>query len=82
MATFSATLRRETDEKAMAAMMTPEEQFVRNLDRAFELFEKILEQPARLDVIADGVDLVAMPADDPELRAANKPLAQALGLYV
>jgi hypothetical protein len=58
--------------------MMYEEQFRRNLTHAFELFEIFLNDPAELDKLADNVSIVAMPADDPELCAANESLVRMI----
>jgi hypothetical protein len=54
--------------------VTHEEQFGRNLEHAFALFDAILDDPSELDLIPDGRTVVIMPSSDPELSTANEEM--------
>jgi hypothetical protein len=54
--------------------MNPEDQGTRNLELAGRLFERLLDDPARLPA-EPGATLLFIPRDDPELAEANLDLA-------
>ena len=54
--------------------MDRDEQVRRNLEHAFDFLDAIIDESARLARIPDGANVVFMPDDDPELRAANMEL--------
>ena len=58
--------------------MTREEQVRRNLELAGDFLAHLLNHPDELDALPDGVHVVLMPSDDPELVNANFELARGL----
>ncbi|HET8523368.1 MAG TPA: DUF5647 family protein [Thermomicrobiales bacterium] len=49
----------------------------RNIELAFTFMHDVLDDPALLDEIPDGVTLVLIPADDPATAEANLAIATA-----
>ena len=58
--------------------MTREEQVRRNLELAGNFLAHLLDHPDELDALPDGVHVVLIPSDDPELVNANFELARKL----
>lgn len=57
--------------------MDRQEQFRRNLKHAAEFLEGLLDHPEELERLPDRANVVSMPADDPQLCAANNEMMQA-----
>ena len=58
--------------------MKREEQVRRNLELTGDFLAHLLDHPDELDALPDGVHVVLIPSDDPELVTANFELARTL----
>lgn len=55
--------------------LTYEEQMNRNLELTELHLKALLDRPELLDTIPEGATVIYLPADDPELREANRKMA-------
>ncbi len=58
--------------------LTREKMFERNLALARKRLLQMIENPGKMDVIPEGVRVVNLPRDDPELLEANLRLVMEL----
>jgi len=55
--------------------LTYEEQMNRNLELTERHLKALLDHPELLDTIPEGATVIYLPADDPDLREANRRMA-------
>jgi hypothetical protein len=55
--------------------LTYEEQMNRNLELTEMHLKALLDHPELLDTLPEGATVIYLPADDPELREANRRMA-------